>query len=59
MEINRLKSEHEYNLNKANKTIKHYEEEIKKLKEECNQAIQLKQSEGDTTSMKNDLLKER
>ncbi|XP_033220646.1 golgin subfamily A member 4-like isoform X3 [Belonocnema kinseyi] len=59
LEVKRLKEDHNININVANRTIKRYEEEIKKLKEECNRAIQSEQSGGEKMSLKKDLLQER
>lgn len=59
LELKRLKEEHNSNLNIANRTIKRYEEEMKKIKDEYNQAIQCSQFEGDKSSLRKDLLKER
>ncbi|XP_043477475.1 A-kinase anchor protein 9-like isoform X3 [Leptopilina heterotoma] len=59
LELKRLKEEHNSNLNIANRTIKRYEEEMKKTKEQYNQAIQSSNSEGEKSSLRNDLLKER
>lgn len=59
MELKRLKEEHNSNLNIANRSLKRYEEEMKKIKEQYNQAIQSSNSEGEKSSLRNNLLNER
>ncbi|XP_051157468.1 pericentrin-like isoform X3 [Leptopilina boulardi] len=59
LELKRLKEEHNSNLNIANRSLKRYEEEMKKIKEQYNQAIQSSNSEGEKSSLRNNLLNER